>query len=159
VSKKKLTKAERKAEGFHDVEKVELVTGEYSIIEGMGKVLRNNLKSIAQESIDALNEQQINTLILYRKKGTKYKLEERTKIGRVYPNGHKKEGQLMPYKYFIEDGDIASTSNDEDNDEADLSKLGRKDLDAMAEGLGIDDPAGLANKGEVIEAIEAAQAS
>jgi len=109
MSKKKLTKAELKAEGFYDVEKVELEVDRYNNITGVKKVLRNDIKAIHGESIDTLNEQQINTHIHYRKKGATYVLVERTKKGREYPTGHLKEGQLMPITFYQEDIEKAAT--------------------------------------------------
>lgn len=58
---------------------------------------------------------------------------------------------------YLTHGDPAPTALEIATDKvANLRDLSRADLDALAESKGVDNPQALANKGEVIEAIEAA---
>ena len=89
-------------QGFHDCEKVELIIDSSKMIQGFGKIKRSNIKALHQSNIDALNEQQLNSKQLIRKKETTYCLIKRYAKGREYPSGHNLEGQPMPYYFYVE---------------------------------------------------------
>ena len=160
----RVTQKQLEQQGIFNVEKYELEVDEYGTIKGLGKCVRGKgvgaglIKATPQNLIDELNTQQINTKVLYKKVGTKYKLIKQFAKGRQYPSGHELEGESMPYKYFAEVletqvEDPASGDTQEDDISDNLMKMTREALDALATEAGIEDPASFKTKALLINEI------